>query len=74
MNKLKKVLLPVKEGEMYTNIAKLNYFTMHKRYQVEKVEFSNGSGTLVIAFTDDDGDMHAITDDIFSKHFLISAN
>ncbi len=71
MSKLKKEVLKVKVGQLFTFIGSSDYFTTNRKdYRVDTVNYDNGTSTTEVEFIDDDGDLHWVSDSFLKKNFI----
>ena len=68
----KKQVLKVKVGQMFTPNVSNDFFTKGKDYQVDSLDYDNGTQTTTVTFTDDDGDKHPISDNYLNNFFSTS--
>ena len=70
MSKLKKEVLKVKVGQMFTFVGTSDYFTNGRGdYSILEIDYDNGSQTTSVEFVDDQGDLHFVSDNFLSKNF-----
>jgi len=70
MNKLRKEVLNVKEGQLFTFVGNNEFFTNGRPdYRVESIDYDNGSQTTNVEFIDDQGQLHLVSDDFLAKNF-----
>lgn len=70
MSKLKKEVLKVKKGQLFTFVGTNDYFTNGRGdYEVVDIDYDNGTQTTSVEFIDDQGDFHTITDTFLAKNF-----
>lgn len=70
MSKLKKEVLKVKEGQLFTFVGASNYFTTNRGdYRVDGIDYDNGTQTTSVEFIDDQGDLHWVSDTFLAKNF-----
>ena len=70
MSKLKKEVLKVKEGQLFTFVGASEYFTNGRGdYAVDSIDYDNGTQTTSVEFVDDQGDLHWVSDGFLAKNF-----
>ena len=70
MSKLRKEVLKVKEGQLFTFVGASEYFTTGRGdYRVDSIYYDNGTQTTNVKFIDDQGDLHWISDVFLAKNF-----
>jgi hypothetical protein len=70
MSKLRKEVLKVKEGQLFTFVGASEYFTNGRGdYRVDSIYYDNGTQTTNVKFIDDQGDLHWISDVFLAKNF-----
>ena len=67
---LKKELLKVKLGDLYTFNGQSDYFKNGRGdYRVDEIEYDNGSNTTFVKMIDDEGDLQTLSDNFLNKNF-----
>lgn len=69
----KKQALKVKVGEQFTFIGQNDYFTNGRKYEIEAVDYENGSENTSIEMIDNDREMHWMNEKWFMKNFILEA-
>jgi len=70
MSKLRKEVLRVKEGQLFTFVGASEYFTNGRGdYRVDSIDYDNGTQTTSVEFIDDQGNLHWISDVFLAKNF-----
>jgi hypothetical protein len=73
MSNLRKEVLEVKEGQLFTFVGASEYFTNGRGdYRVDAIDYDNGTQTTSVEFIDDQGDLHWISDGFLSNYFKLT--
>ena len=71
MSKLRKEVLKVKLGQLFTFVGTSDHFTANREdYRVDSIDYDNGSQTTSVEFIDDQGDLHWISDGYLANNFV----